>query len=438
MLNSARCAEYGSLSSPEPSPCLVTARRVSMAILTTIDSYIRITEKPGAFDAFHIFALGHVINDDQGDSSSDGNKPMDPHCTKTITQQRRGCAPMNAHALPIPANALIQHMPAYSLPGRTVAPLARKIVRPLTDLIPVHDRILRHAHLFDLVGTLLPAPRGASVEYRKFDGFDAELVIGAGVDPRSDGRVLYFHGGGFVVGGLRSHRRLVARISAAAGVPALQVNYRQLPLGLLSGAIADGLTAYRAVLAEGVHSSKIVFAGDSAGGYLAFVVAQQAFAQGLPTPAGIAALSPWLDLAGEHSSLHGNVARDALIPLHQMRRIAALLADPGCALPSVLNSDLSFMPPVLVQVSSTELMLSDAERITDLLSAVGVESNLQVWDNQIHVFQILSDIMPEARDAITQIGDFTRSRIGKPGRRSQMPKNSSSLRRRRRKNARIQ
>lgn len=236
----------------------------------------------------------------------------------------------------------------------------------------------------------------------------AELVE-ARAAAESENVVLYFHGGAFFSCGIRSHRRLVSRISAAAGVPVLNVGYRQLPQASLAESVRDCLDAYRFLLDRGYRGDQVVLAGDSAGGYLAFAVALRAAAEGLPAPAGIATMAPWLDLECRYSLAHPNARSDPYLPLRRVARIIPLLFGGNPPSDSVLAADpaaLTALPPTFVQVSSVEALLSDAELVTARLADARVPVRLQIWERQVHVFQALADFVPEAAAAITEFGDF--------------------------------
>jgi acetyl esterase/lipase len=284
-----------------------------------------------------------------------------------------------------------------------------RTVRQLLARVQLTPVTLRRAHSFDLAGVLLPLPVRARVEAVPFELFDAELVWGCGVRALREQVVLYFHGGGFIVGGLRTHRRLVARISAAAGAPVLQIAYRQLPVAGLEESVEDCLIAYRWLLEKGYQASQVVFAGDSVGGYLAFAAALRALAEGLPAPGAIVALSPFLDTEGADRLSHANGTTDPYLPSDLFPKIVELLRRGPEPLESLLDADLTKLPPVLIQVGSVETLLFDAELMTQRLEAAGVRVHLQIWQRQVHVFQILADLVPDARQAIREIGLFIRA-----------------------------
>ena len=257
-------------------------------------------------------------------------------------------------------------------------------------------------------GVAFRPPRGTTTERVELDGCRAEWVRPARVAPR--GRVvIYLHGGAYIVGGLATHRRLAARLAAAADASVLNVAYRMLPRWPLHAAVNDGVAAYRRLLAEGVSPNGVVIAGDSAGGGLAFLVALAAREQGLPRPAGIVALSPLADLDPSGKRAHPNAASDPFAPLRAAELITGRLIAKGDALDpglSPVNGDLTGLPPVLIHVGTTEVLESDASALAERLAAGGVPVSLKHWRGQIHDFQLLDGLLPEARAAIEEIGQF--------------------------------
>lgn len=259
--------------------------------------------------------------------------------------------------------------------------------------------------------------RGTGLRGVAFPDFRAEWVWGKGIadpDHHRDSAILYFHGGGLLSCGLNTHRRLVGRISNAAGVPVLNVDYRQIPRAHVTETVQDCLTAYRHLLESGFSADRILFAGDSAGGGLTFSLALAARDQGLPMPAGIAAIAPWANYDATVKRAHPNTATDAILSADAY----ALPAKWGVAIDgrfdpawSPVNRDLTGLPPTLIQVGSTETLLADAEQLAARCAEAGVPLTLQIWDNAIHVFHAGADVLPDARDAIAEIGSFARAAL---------------------------
>lgn len=315
----------------------------------------------------------------------------------------------------MPAAPMIEERPGCGLGAKLFARLMRRTLRPIIARLPWTPLALRMAGLLDYAGVLIVRPRGArTVKVTALD-CAAEWVYGAGVSPTTRKVILYFHGGGFVACGLRTHRRMIARISQAAGMPVLSVAYRMPPRVTIDTSIRDCVDAYRWLLDLGYAADDIVVGGDSAGGYLAFMAPLYALRDGLPRPAGIVALSPFTDLDIDTKVVHANAAIDPFIPAPRMWDMVrtcfpgADYTDPWL---SPVHADLRGLPPTLVQAGSIEVLLADAELLAERLGAADVPCTLQIWEGQMHVFQIFADVSREGLAAIREIGAFARRVTG--------------------------
>ncbi|WP_020668775.1 alpha/beta hydrolase [Amycolatopsis nigrescens] len=317
-----------------------------------------------------------------------------------------------------PPGPVIEHKGGASRGSKLLAVFLRVLVRPVLALYARWPGLPWPFWLVDRIAVVLRARRGTVREPVRLADCRAEWLRGPGVPETGASRaILYLHGGAFVCCGLCTHRRLVSSISAAGAAPVLAVDYRMLPAAPISSAVTDGVTGYRWLLDRGFSPDRIVIAGDSAGGYLAFVVALALLEKGLPRPAGIAALSPLTDLDPAGKAVHPNATRDPLFPpgaleaigeLAERTRARVLVEGSPGPLVSPVDEDLSALPPSLIQVGSTELLLPDAELMAERLAAAGVPARLQVWADQVHVFQAAADFLPQGREAIRDLGAFIR------------------------------
>jgi monoterpene epsilon-lactone hydrolase len=224
-----------------------------------------------------------------------------------------------------------------------------------------------------------------------------------------DKAILYFHGGGFRIGSVASHRDLIARIARASGCRVLAINYRLAPEHRFPAALDDALAAYGWMLDHGLKSGHVAFAGDSAGGNLVLAAMLALRERRLPLPVSAVLMSPWTDLAATGPSY---VTRAEADPIHQHPMILALArnylgghGDPCDPLVSPLYADLRGMPPLLIQVGDRETVLDDSVMFADKARAAGIDVSLEVWDGMIHVFQMFGEL-PEARQAIASIAGF--------------------------------
>jgi epsilon-lactone hydrolase len=239
-------------------------------------------------------------------------------------------------------------------------------------------------------------------------GVDGEWI--SPTDAPDDKAILYFHGGGFRLGSVASHRDLIAQIALASGCRVLAINYRLAPEHRFPVALDDSLAAYGWMLDRGLKPDSIAFAGDSAGGNLVLAAMLALRERALPLPVSAVLMSPWTDLAATGASY---VSRAEADPIHQRAMILALAknylgrqGDPCDPLASPLYADLAGLPPLLIQVGDRETVLDDSVMFADKARAAGVDVQLEVWDGMIHVFQMFGTELAEAQPAIASIAQF--------------------------------
>ncbi|MBJ8342121.1 alpha/beta hydrolase fold domain-containing protein [Antrihabitans sp. YC3-6] len=304
---------------------------------------------------------------------------------------------------------------APSLQSQAVHATFRLVVRPVLQRIPVNGWPVVLAATVESAAKVLPPPSGVTVEKVCLARFDAEIVRpSTGPMDLRRGAVLYLHGGAFLVGGLNSHRPVVAAIARRTGLAVMHVAYRQLPDAPISGSVEDCVMAYRWLVNRGVDPARIVIAGDSAGGFLAFATALAAPAAGLGGPAALIGFSPWLDLDCATKLAHPNNDSDAYLPAKLLAAVGGSggTGPNGEALPSPVDGALSGLPPVLLIAVDSEVLFVDSELMAARLDAAGVPCTLRIWKGQIHAFTTLFPWLPESRAALDDAASFIISRIG--------------------------
>ncbi len=224
---------------------------------------------------------------------------------------------------------------------------------------------------------------------------------------RKDRVILYLHGGAFIAETPAIHSALVARIGAQARARALMPSYRLAPEFPWPAALDDCIAAYRFLLDNGFDATDIALVGDSAGGNLVLGLMLRARDVGLPQPAGAVVLSPATDGTLSGDSLRRNVGHDAMFAPSLFHAMVPLyLPDPGLRTHphvSPLHGNLQGLPPILMLVGSTELLLDDSVRFASKCPS----ATLEVWHGMPHVFPLF-DFLPEAADATQRIGRFVR------------------------------
>lgn len=312
-----------------------------------------------------------------------------------------------------PTELVIEHRRRRSIRSRFVTILGERLTAPylrkLADSTFGPDLAESMARLDALAGRVAP-PGGTRTEPVSVRGIGAEWVYGPGVPRGRASAILYLHGGGWFFGGLNSHRRLVARISQAAGIPALTVDYRMVPAVSLSEVVEDCVIAYRWLLDAGLRPGQIVIMGDSAGGHLTVAAALRARDEGLPVPASLVGLSGLYDLDTAAKSAHANASADAVSMAALTFLLEGALAGADAFDPALspVRAQLAGLPPVLLTASSSEILYADSEDLARLLADAGVACTLHVWEHQLHVFQAFGHLLPESRRSIREIGEFVR------------------------------
>jgi len=307
---------------------------------------------------------------------------------------------------------LIELHEGGSVRSRVVGLGSRAVVRTVLGFWPVTGPLAPAMKLIDGGARLLPGLGGVARERVHHDGWHADLFRPEGVD-RTDAAIVYFHGGAFLFAGTATHRRLAERLALESGRPVLSVGYRHHPTTDVAGSVEDGVAAVNWLLDQGYDAARLIAAGDSAGGHLAFAVVRRAADHGVRL-GGLVAISPWLDFDNTERRTHRNAWRDHMIPTFRLDRIARHVVgsaelDPAL---SPVNWRIDDLPPTMLVASGSEVLLHDAERMERLLDEAGVPVQLHVWPGQVHCFPVLAHLLPEARDAIGHMADFVVALVG--------------------------
>jgi len=253
-------------------------------------------------------------------------------------------------------------------------------------------------------------PEGCEYEIIEREEFRMEYLQPAGI---ATGRViLQLHGGGYI-GPMKNIYRDFAKLYSrySMGADVLTVDYRVAPEHPYPAALEDALDAYRWLIQERRYKAKnIIVAGDSAGGGLAFAMVMYLRDHRLPLPGGIIGMSPWGDLTCSGESYETNYSRDPQFGnttdnlLHDSAYIGD--ADPRDPYLSPVFGEFWGMPPVLMQVGSEEVLLSDTLRVADKLRMTKGKLRVSVYDGMFHVFQMAMRLIPESREAWEEVGAF--------------------------------
>jgi acetyl esterase/lipase len=223
--------------------------------------------------------------------------------------------------------------------------------------------------------------------------------------------ILYFHGGGLSQGSIITHRKLVAHIVKSTTLPVLIFNYPLAPENPYPAALDVSEQVYFYLLNNGVQSENIIFGGDSSGGGLAIALALLLKKKNILLPKGIFLLSPMLDFTLSGSTMKTCAEKDPTLFEEDLKLTAGYYIgqeSPSNPLISPVYGDIKGSPPLLIQVGGVEILLSDSTRFADRAKISQVNVQLSLWEGMWHVFQAWADEIPEAMDALEEIGEFTK------------------------------
>ncbi|MEX0603781.1 MAG: alpha/beta hydrolase [Marinobacter sp.] len=247
-----------------------------------------------------------------------------------------------------------------------------------------------------------------------------EWVIAPGAKPGR--RILYIHGGSWIAGSAKSHRVITDRLSRLANACVFAIDYRLMPENRYLDGIIDCQAGYRWLLENGpdgiAPADFVVIAGDSAGGSHTLGLIAWIRDQGLQQPNAAIALSPSTELMLTSLSSRANLKTDAMLgptvkklsrvplPLLWWGTVLGMRVLPTSPMASPLRGKLHGLPPTLIHVSESELLLENAQRYVEKAQAAGSPVEVKTWPDMVHVWHLFAPLLPEAEEAFEHIGEF--------------------------------
>jgi monoterpene epsilon-lactone hydrolase len=251
----------------------------------------------------------------------------------------------------------------------------------------------------------------------RFSGEDCGGVPCIWVDaPGStqDRVIVHFHSGGYLMGSASGYRSFGGFLAAATGCRVLLVDYRLAPEHPFPSAIQDALAVYTWLLGKNYDPGKMLISGDSAGGGLALITLQALRDEGLPLPAGGISISPLADQAHEVASRVINEGIDPLVTMALIQMIGSAYCgtlDPKLPRLSPLYGDWRGLPPLLIFAGEIELLRDDGKMCAAAAVRDGVDATYVEGEGMTHIWTLYADRLPEAREALDQIGAFARRHL---------------------------
>jgi monoterpene epsilon-lactone hydrolase len=311
--------------------------------------------------------------------------------------------------------------------SRGAAAVSAVTVRQISRLVPPElawGMWLSRRIIAGIMGTLGPSLAGTRVEQVNTVTPDGRRVRGEWVyGPRNrsltgngdgtgtgtGGVIYYLHGSSYTMCSPRTHRRLTSWLSSLTGLPVFCVEYRLAPRHRFPTAADDVRAGWDWVLETcGLPPERIAIAGDSAGGHLAVDLLLQPEVAA-KHPAAAVLFSPLFDLTFALCAASERIRRDPTIRAATAARVVGLYhagIDPAHHRLKLDVAAGPAFPPTLIQAGGAEMLQGDARQLADEIRAAGGSCELQVWPHQLHVFQALPKIAPEAAKAMAYAAGF--------------------------------
>ncbi|MBW1889407.1 MAG: alpha/beta hydrolase, partial [Deltaproteobacteria bacterium] len=253
-----------------------------------------------------------------------------------------------------------------------------------------------------------PLPADVFVEPVAVEGVCAEWQSFA--DTSQSGVLLYFHGGGWILDSPGTHRPLTTAMARSAKMRVFSVDYRLAPEHRHPAHLEDCVACYKWLLSNKVAPGNIVVAGDSAGGNLTLATLLYLRDNRIPLPAGAVLISPSTDLTHSDETYFANGATDPILAdsgVFWWKTAYAGGMDLTNPLISPLHGDMAGLPPLLFQVSTSEMLYGETRQCAEKAGNTGVDVTLETWDDMPHVFQQFGlHRLKEADKALAGIGAF--------------------------------
>jgi len=291
------------------------------------------------------------------------------------------------------------------------ASVTEEASKPGLDLTTIRD-------IYEKLHLAATEPEGVTYAEVDVDGVPALWCMPKGCDPNRV--LLHSHGGGTVVFSMHVDRKAAGHIAKAAGVRALVLDYRRSPEHKFPAQTDDVEKAYNWLLSQGIRPENIAATGQSIGGNLAVSLAVTLRDKGLALPAAILSVSPWCDMELKNATIEGNAGKDKLLSRSVLELFReSWLGNTGVAWNdprvNLLYADLTGLPPIQVYYGDYELFAGEATEFATRAKDAGVDVSLRSVAEGQHNFILGAGRVPEVDQAIQEMGQWLRSKLGVRG-----------------------
>ena len=255
------------------------------------------------------------------------------------------------------------------------------------------------------------APRGTRFQRVTIAGVQVEQVRPP--HAAASGTLIYLHGGAYALGSAKGYRGLAAQLAAAAGMTAVVPDYSRAPEARYPVALEQMVAVYSRLLEDGCDPNTIVVAGDSAGGGLTLALAMALRDRGIALPAALGLICPWADLAIDVAEERPALRDPLILPFMCAEWAPRYVgsSDPRAPGISPAYGDMTDLPPIVMQTAGDDPISADAEKIEIACTASNTALDHRRFDGMWHDFHLQVCLLPEARDAVTDLGLNLRSHL---------------------------
>lgn len=257
----------------------------------------------------------------------------------------------------------------------------------------------------DLLGSKIS--KSITITSTKLGNFDS-LLFTPEKEINSKKIILFCHGGGFVLGSYKSHKKLVSKIVKTTKIKAIVFNYRLAPEHQFPVQIDDTLLAYNTLIQQGYLADDIIIMGDSAGGNLCLNLLLQLKKDKQNLPAKAVLLFPWIDMECSTESISRNSKKDSLLSENAIKLFSKLtfknLEDQKKY--NLLHKDFSNLPPILIQIGTFDTLFDENMILINKLKENNNSGTAEIWDKMTHGWHAFFDVLKESEMAINNIHKF--------------------------------
>jgi len=229
--------------------------------------------------------------------------------------------------------------------------------------------------------------------------------------------IIFFHGGGFVMGDLESHDLLCRHLCKQTKSTLIAIDYRLAPENKFPSALEDALDSVKYIFNNSQNLSfddkKVILCGDSAGGNLAFLMSIYAKKKEIPSFSGQILIYPWIDLTMSRPSmkikLNGILVEKETLLYFSNHYLNKKEEQVDWRVSPILYPDLSNLPPTYIYAAGIDPLLDEGDALRRRLLSFGNEVYYKLYPGQMHAFASNIVNLPTSLDCIKEASKAIKS-----------------------------